>query len=68
MPWMQLTHELNQAPFREWIEHPLGLFRTDLELRLDHFAGRFHAVRQPIEHPMLVVCQGDILVRCRDFR
>jgi len=68
MPWMWPTHELDQGPFRERIEHSFGLFRADLELHLDHLAGQSHAVTELIEHPMLTVCQGDIVFRCRDIR
>lgn len=67
-PWMRPMHELGKAPVSRRAEHAIGLFRADLGPQLDHLAGQFHAVAEPIKHLMLPVCQGDIVLRCRDIR
>lgn len=62
----RLSHELDEAAFDQRIQHPAGLFGTDVEFLLDHRTRHFRAVAQPLQDPLLAVRQWDITRRCMD--
>ncbi|MFQ5805843.1 MAG: hypothetical protein ACE5I3_05265 [Phycisphaerae bacterium] len=60
--------ELDQTPFDEVGEVPLGRSRPDTELLLQFATLKFDVVAELIEYPVVPIAQGNISRACGDIR